>query len=70
MDILPNQFISFAFFMPGGDDRRVLIWNMEKALCGICVPDVMEAEHNSNIFCLAINKSATKVFSGGRFTAR
>lgn len=51
--------------IPGGDDRRVLLWNVEKALSDIGEPVVMKGEHNSNIFCLAINKTNTKIFSGG-----
>ena len=51
--------------MPGGDDRRVLLWNVEKALSDVGEPVAMKGEHNSNIFCLAINKTNTKIYSGG-----
>ncbi|KAJ8309567.1 hypothetical protein KUTeg_014441 [Tegillarca granosa] len=49
----------------GGDDRRVLLWNMEKALSDIGSPFIMKGEHNSNIFCLAFDNENRKVFSGG-----
>ncbi|XP_061173798.1 DDB1- and CUL4-associated factor 5-like isoform X2 [Saccostrea echinata] len=49
----------------GGDDRRVLIWNVEKALSDISKPWSLKGEHTSNIFCLAFDTENTKVFSGG-----
>lgn len=51
----------------GGDDRRVLLWHMEKALHGRSKPVKLKGEHRSNIFCLAFDSSNTKVFSGGEF---
>lgn len=56
----------FLFFLLGGDDRRVLLWNMEKALSDIGSPFIMKGEHNSNIFCLAFDNENRKVFSGGK----
>ncbi|KAK7103564.1 hypothetical protein V1264_018436 [Littorina saxatilis] len=53
------------FITSGGDDRRVLLWNVEKALSDIGEPISMAGEHNSNIFCLAINKTNSKIYSGG-----
>ncbi|KAK7488349.1 hypothetical protein BaRGS_00020323 [Batillaria attramentaria] len=53
------------FIVSGGDDRRVLMWNVEKALSDIGEPCAMKGEHNSNIFCLAINSSNSKMYSGG-----
>lgn len=53
------------FILSGGDDRRVLMWNVEKALSDIGEPCSMKGEHNSNIFCLAINNSNSKLYSGG-----
>lgn len=50
---------------PGGDDRRVLLWHMEKAIHGRSKPVKLKGEHRSNIFCLAFDSSNTKVFSGG-----
>lgn len=49
----------------GGDDRRILLWNVEKALSDIGKPSVMKGEHNSNIFCIAFNIDNTTIFSGG-----
>lgn len=52
----------------GGDDRRVLLWHMEKAIHGRSKPMKLKGEHRSNIFCLAFDSSNTKVFSGGEST--
>lgn len=49
----------------GGDDRRVLLWNVEKALSDIGSPRSMKGEHNSNIFCLTFDHDNNKIFSGG-----
>lgn len=49
----------------GGDDRRVLLWHMEKAIHGRSKPVKLKGEHRSNIFCLAFDSSNAKVFSGG-----
>lgn len=49
----------------GGDDRRVLLWNVQKALANIGKPAFMKGEHNSNIFCLAFDYENKKIFSGG-----
>ncbi|OWF46287.1 DDB1- and CUL4-associated factor 5-like [Mizuhopecten yessoensis] len=49
----------------GGDDRRVLLWNVQKALANIGKPAFMKGEHNSNIFCLAFDNENRKIFSGG-----
>lgn len=48
-----------------GDDRRVLLWNLEKALAGIGQPRAVEKEHKSNIFCLEFYHDKTKLFSVG-----
>lgn len=53
------------WIVSGGDDRRVLLWNTEKALSGIGNPISMKGEHNSNIFCLAFDNENKKIFSGG-----
>ena len=53
------------FLLSGGDDRRVLIWNAEKACSDVGLPATMTAQHHSNIFCLAFNSTASKVLSGG-----
>ncbi|XP_045175109.2 uncharacterized protein LOC123536202 [Mercenaria mercenaria] len=49
----------------GGDDRRVFLWDVEKALSDIGKPSVMRGEHNSNIFCVAFDIGNTTAFSGG-----
>ncbi|KAI5611791.1 alpha-actinin-1, partial [Silurus asotus] len=49
----------------GGDDRRVLLWDMEKALQSQAKPVKLKGEHLSNIFCLAFDSTNTRVFSGG-----
>ncbi|XP_006814220.1 DDB1- and CUL4-associated factor 5-like [Saccoglossus kowalevskii] len=53
------------FLISGGDDRRVLLWNVEKAISGLGKAVTMKGEHNSNIFCLAFSSSNNKVFSSG-----
>ena len=52
-------------FVSGGDDRRVLIWNVEQAVHGVCKPAAMRAQHISNIFCLGFDSTNSKVFSAG-----
>ncbi|XP_071545634.1 uncharacterized protein [Panulirus ornatus] len=49
----------------GGDDRRVLLWNVDGALSGNHRPRTMKGEHNSNIFCLSFDSCNTKIFSAG-----
>ncbi|KAK7591051.1 hypothetical protein V9T40_002664 [Parthenolecanium corni] len=53
------------FLVSGGDDRRVLLWNVQKALHNHGKPTVMRSEHNSNIFCLAFDNSITHIYSAG-----
>uniref|UniRef100_T1JJB3 Uncharacterized protein n=1 Tax=Strigamia maritima TaxID=126957 RepID=T1JJB3_STRMM len=53
------------WLVSGGDDRRVLAWNVEKALQGKDAPICMKGEHNSNIFCLGFDNNKTKIFSAG-----
>ncbi|KAL0969431.1 hypothetical protein UPYG_G00227300 [Umbra pygmaea] len=54
------------YLVSGGDDRRVLLWNMEKALHARCAkPLKLKGEHLSNIFCLAFDSTNKRVFSGG-----
>eukprot|EP00088_Acartia_fossae_P028888 TRINITY_DN2969_c0_g1_i1.p1 TRINITY_DN2969_c0_g1~~TRINITY_DN2969_c0_g1_i1.p1 ORF type:complete len:951 (-),score=207.47 TRINITY_DN2969_c0_g1_i1:858-3710(-) len=54
-----------AWLVSGGDDRRVLLWNLEEALEGKGHKRCMAAEHRSNIFCLDTDKSLSKIYSGG-----
>ena len=68
------MYISNLFELPrmasGGDDRRVLIWNVDKCIDKIQNIDTnlstaMEGEHDSNVFCLDFDVGARRVFSGG-----
>jgi len=49
----------------GGDDRRVLLWNVQKALHNCGKPTVMRSEHHSNIFCLSFDNSVRHIYSAG-----
>ncbi|CAH0395887.1 unnamed protein product [Bemisia tabaci] len=49
----------------GGDDRRVLLWDVQSALRGENSPVAMKTSHVSNIFCLAIDSRKETIFSGG-----
>ncbi|XP_013775142.1 DDB1- and CUL4-associated factor 5-like isoform X2 [Limulus polyphemus] len=49
----------------GGDDKRVLLWNVEKVMAGESKPQSMNAEHTSNIFCLGFDSKHSKLFSAG-----
>ncbi|XP_014897082.1 DDB1- and CUL4-associated factor 5 isoform X1 [Poecilia latipinna] len=53
------------YLVSGGDDRRVLLWDIEKAIHSHSKPVKLKGEHLSNIFCLAFDSSNSKVFSGG-----
>lgn len=53
------------WLVSGGDDRRVLLWHMEKAIHSRAKPVKLKGEHLSNIFCLAFDSTNTRVFSGG-----
>lgn len=57
-----NQFL---FNLTGGDDRRVLLWNVQKALHNSGKPSIMLSEHHSNIFCLSFDNSVTHIYSAG-----
>nr|XP_056707385.1 DDB1- and CUL4-associated factor 5 [Euleptes europaea] len=53
------------WLVSGGDDRRVLLWHMERAITSRIKPVQLKGEHHSNIFCLAFNSGNSRVFSGG-----
>lgn len=54
-----------TFSISGGDDRRVLLWNLDKSIMDDGKPEVMLKQHMSNIFCLDFDSKNTKIFSGG-----
>ena len=60
--------MSICSFFAGGDDRRVLMWNVEEGISGNPKLTAMNGQHNSNIFCLAFDPSNSKIFSGGRLS--
>lgn len=51
----------------GGDDRRVLLWDVEKATSTGThgSPLSMKGEHSSNIFCLGFDSQNKRLFSAG-----
>lgn len=49
----------------GGDDRRVVVWNVEKCVYGNGSPVIMKGEHRSNIFCTVFDIENRHIFSAG-----
>ncbi|XP_055551183.1 DDB1- and CUL4-associated factor 5 [Wyeomyia smithii] len=49
----------------GGDDRRVLLWHVDKSILKKELPVSMQKQHLSNIFCLGMDSRNTRIFSGG-----
>ena len=60
---VPIMYLFYLYL--GGDDRRVLLWNVEEGISSCAKPVSMKGEHHSNIFCLAFDNSNAKIFSGG-----
>lgn len=58
-------FILFSLINLGGDDRRVVVWNVEKCVYGSGSPVVMKGEHRSNIFCTVFDNDNTHIYSAG-----
>ena len=56
---------NFFLLFLGGDDRRVLLWHVEKSISEKQAPVAMQKQHISNIFCLGFDSKNTKIFSGG-----
>jgi len=53
-------------FASGGDDKRVLIWSIDRDLLSTrSQPHVLKNQHHSNIFTLAWDHENRRVFSGG-----
>lgn len=59
-----ENFITLIAFS-GGDDRRVLLWDVEKCILDQAEPQIMLKQHLSNIFCLSFDSKNTRIFSGG-----
>ncbi|XP_039249234.2 DDB1- and CUL4-associated factor 5-like [Styela clava] len=54
------------FLASGGDDKRVVLWNLTLAMLKPNYqPVVMHATHLSNIFCLTFNMTDDKLISSG-----
>lgn len=54
------------FLASGGDDKRVVLWNLTLAMTKPNYkPITMHATHLSNIFCLAFNNTDDKLISSG-----
>jgi WD40 repeat protein len=50
----------------GGDDQRILIWNVSKAISEpLKASKTMQATHESNVFCLDFDCNTEKIVSGG-----
>jgi WD repeat-containing protein 22 len=50
----------------GGDDRRVLLWNVDKTLYRKEKPVAMKGQHRSNIFCTVFDGDNRHVYSAGK----
>ncbi|XP_041674142.1 DDB1- and CUL4-associated factor 5 [Drosophila eugracilis] len=54
------------FLVSGGDDKRVLLWNIDREVVSqLGKPRPMNEKHASNIFCLGFNTQNSYIFSGG-----
>lgn len=61
------DWLFYHFHFQGGDDRRVVVWNVEKCVYGSQKPITMKGEHRSNIFCTVFDNDNKHIFSAGRF---
>ena len=59
--------ISIIISFPGGDDKRVLIWNMSEVLFDETnrLPTVVNATHLSNIFSIKFDNHNRRIISAG-----
>ncbi|XP_028396002.1 DDB1- and CUL4-associated factor 5-like [Dendronephthya gigantea] len=53
------------FLVSGGDDRRVLVWNLREAVTGNTTPRCMKQQHQSNIFCVTFDHDNRQIISAG-----
>lgn len=53
------------WLVSGGDDKRVLLWNVQESISGPGRPHTMKGRHNSNIFCLCFDSCGKTLFSAG-----
>ncbi|XP_043656255.1 DDB1- and CUL4-associated factor 5 [Drosophila teissieri] len=54
------------FLASGGDDKRVLLWNIDREVVSkFGKPRSMNEKHASNIFCLGFDTQNSYIFSGG-----
>ncbi|XP_017099827.2 DDB1- and CUL4-associated factor 5 isoform X1 [Drosophila bipectinata] len=54
------------FLASGGDDKRVLLWNIDQEVVSeLGNPRSMNEKHASNIFCLGFDTHNSYIFSGG-----
>ncbi|XP_039492487.1 DDB1- and CUL4-associated factor 5 [Drosophila santomea] len=54
------------FLASGGDDKRVLLWNIDREVVSkLGKPRSMNEKHASNIFCLGFDTQNSYIFSGG-----
>lgn len=66
---LVSVLLKYAYFLSGGDDRRVLLWNLDKTLYRKEEPIVMKGQHRSNIFCTVFDGDNRHLFSAGKMHA-
>lgn len=66
-----RKYSQTFFLLIGGDDRRVLMWNVNDAMMYYtgkmgdgAKPFIMKGCHYSNIFCLAVDDDNKRVLSG------
>ncbi|EDO40269.1 predicted protein, partial [Nematostella vectensis] len=52
----------------GGDDRRVLVWDIERSLTNTKLsPAQMKGQHRSNIFCTVFSNDNNLIYSAGNY---
>ena len=61
----PEEEISTFLNFLGGDDLRVLVWNVSRLMNGDCKYVAMTTAHNSNIFSLSVSFDDSYVYSSG-----